>query len=135
MMRLGGGCLCGAVRYEADLEEDDIADYCHCRECRRASGAPVVAWIQLASSRFRVVQGQASAFASPAGATRWFCGRCGSPLYMTDPDDRSLGIAVASLDEPDRVPPRLHGWFEERISWFDTRDELLRFQHHPPYDR
>ncbi|WP_456237657.1 GFA family protein, partial [Geminicoccus flavidas] len=47
MTRMEGGCLCGAVRYAIELEEDDLADYCHCRECRRASGAPVVAWVQV----------------------------------------------------------------------------------------
>ena len=42
-----GGCLCGAIRYRitgAPVE----ALYCHCRMCRRAHGAPVVAWFETA---------------------------------------------------------------------------------------
>jgi hypothetical protein len=29
MKRLAGGCLCGHVRYAIELEQDDVADYCH----------------------------------------------------------------------------------------------------------
>ena len=36
---LEGGCLCGAVRYRIGVEPRN-ADYCHCRMCRRAGGAP-----------------------------------------------------------------------------------------------
>jgi hypothetical protein len=134
-MKLSGGCLCGSVRYELELEEDDIADYCHCRECRRASGAPVVAWIQLSPARFSITAGEARAYASSAAASRWFCGNCGSQLYMTDAGNHSVGVPIATLDDPDQVQPKLHSWFDEHLSWFDTKDELLRFPRHPPYDR
>ena len=36
-----GGCLCGAVRYEA-TGDPIVTGYCHCADCRRNSGAPVV---------------------------------------------------------------------------------------------
>jgi len=132
--RMEGGCLCGGVRYAIDLEEDDLADYCHCRECRRASGAPVVAWVQVSSARFQVTRGKPHSFASSPAARRSFCPSCGSQLFMIDEKQQSVGVPIASLDEPDGVRPRLHGWFGERIGWFDTKDELLRFPRHPPYD-
>ncbi|HEX2526830.1 MAG TPA: GFA family protein [Geminicoccus sp.] len=134
MTSRAGGCLCGRVRYLAELEEDDLADYCHCRECRRASGAPVVAWVQLSPKRFAVTAGDPKAFTSSQLSTRWFCGDCGSQLYMTDAGDHSIGVCIATLDNPNSVQPKLHGWFSEHLSWFDTRDNLLRFPRHPPYD-
>jgi hypothetical protein len=36
-----GGCLCGAIRYRATGAPYNIT-YCHCRTCRRASGAAFV---------------------------------------------------------------------------------------------
>ena len=39
-----GGCMCGAVRYEAVGEALDIG-YCHCHSCRRHTGAPVVTFV------------------------------------------------------------------------------------------
>ena len=37
-----GGCRCGAVRFEASADPHHVS-YCHCKDCRRASGAPVSA--------------------------------------------------------------------------------------------
>ena len=39
-----GGCRCGAIRFEAAGEPVHIS-YCHCGDCRRASGAPLTAFI------------------------------------------------------------------------------------------
>src|SRR5687767_12371984 len=36
-----GGCLCGAVRYEAAGQPYNIT-HCHCTDCRRSSGAAFV---------------------------------------------------------------------------------------------
>ena len=35
-----GGCMCGAVRYEASGERFSVT-HCHCLSCRRHTGAPV----------------------------------------------------------------------------------------------
>ncbi len=36
-MPVTGGCLCGAVRYEA-IEPPHHAEYCHCNTCKKARG-------------------------------------------------------------------------------------------------
>ncbi|WP_137391752.1 GFA family protein [Rhodoligotrophos defluvii] len=133
-MMVAGGCLCGDVRYEAEVHASDVADYCHCSQCRRAGGAPVIAWVQVSPDRFRVTKGSPLSFASSPGAARWFCGRCGSPLYMTDEGDRSVGITLGTLDHPEAVPPTVHGWHSARIPWFETTDTLKRYPKTPPYD-
>ena len=133
-MRLEGGCLCGAVRYRIEALPGDVADYCHCGQCRKASGAPVSAWIQLPPDRFAVTQGQARAYRSSDRGERWFCGDCGSPLYMTDPDQRSVGVNLGGLDDPEAVRPTVHGWNGARLSWLCLSDALPRFEREPPYD-
>jgi hypothetical protein len=122
------------VRYRIETAAGDPADYCHCRQCRQATGAPVAAWVQVLPDRFERLAGAASGYASSADCTRWFCGRCGSPLYMTDESGRSVGVLLASLDSPETVRPSLHGWFGARIAWFDTADDLPRHVATPPYD-
>lgn len=132
-MNLEGGCLCGTVRYRIDAARA-IVDYCHCRTCQRASGAPVVAWAQVAPESFELVAGVPRRFASSAGCDRHFCADCGAQLYMTDHGDRSVGVTVASLDAPDRLAPASHGWTASRMPWLDIDDDLPRYSRTPPHD-
>jgi hypothetical protein len=132
-MMLEGGCLCGAVRYRIDAD-DGIIDYCHCRTCQRAAGAPVVAWVQVAPERFAQTAGALASFASSHECDRHFCARCGSQISMTDHDGRSVGVTVASLDQPDRLVPASHGWTSSRMPWLVIDDGLPRYEDSPPHD-
>lgn len=133
-MHATGACLCGAIRYEIWHTQNDMADYCHCEQCRRASGAPVVAWVEVAPERFRITQGMAKPFPSSSRATRWFCPDCGTQLYMTDAANRSVGVTLGTLDDPGAVPPTVHGWEAERVGWFQVADDLPRYPQTPPYN-
>jgi len=137
-MTLSGGCLCGAVRYAILPQTAEtaprVADYCHCGQCRKASGAPVSAWLQVEPSQFRLTAGAPSRFESSAHAARWFCPNCGSPVYMTDDEGKSVGITIGTLDEPNLVPPTVHGWSDARLEWLKLVDSLPRYSQSPPYD-
>ena len=39
----GGGCACGAIRYECAGAPRYMGN-CHCRDCQQATGAPVCRW-------------------------------------------------------------------------------------------
>lgn len=119
---LEGGCLCGAVRYRLSGPLHSI-DYCHCRMCQRASGAPAVAWATGAVEGFAWRAGTPRVYASSPAGRRWFCGACGSPLAFEELGDAtsgrraSIGITIATLDQPARLAPRQHAWVESRIPW------------------
>ncbi len=132
-MLLTGTCLCGAVAYEVNTIAGDVADICHCVQCRRASGAASLPWVQVPPERFRITRGTAKAFASSAHATRWFCGNCGTPLYMTDDANRSVGVTLGTLDQPDSIHPTVHGWLSEHVAWAALED-LPGYGQAPPYD-
>ncbi len=123
---LEGGCLCGGVRYRISAAPHD-AGYCHCRMCQRASGAPVVAWLTMASDGFAWISGEPAVYRSSAGAERLFCGACGTQMVMrtfAEPD--LVDVTLASLDDPEAVRPDHHIWTASRIAWFDTSDDLPR---------
>jgi hypothetical protein len=76
---LEGGCLCGTVRYRVE-GAPKWAAHCHCRDCRRATGAPFVTYAGYPTAKVTWLGEKPVAFASSPGVTRRFCGRCGSPL-------------------------------------------------------
>lgn len=131
---LRGGCLCGAIRYEVTRGGAEVVDYCHCSQCRKASGAPVTAWLQVPPPCFRLVAGAPTGFAASPAAMRWFCGACGAPLYMTDAEEKSVGVTLGTLDNPEAVSPSVHGWYGARVEWLALADDLPRYSESPPYD-
>ncbi len=124
---LTGGCQCGDIRYRiADAPVEAL--YCHCRMCRRAHGAPVVAWMTVRRAEFSVVAGNPCSYQSSPKAVRSFCGRCGTPLtWQASANPAFVDVSIASLDDPVTIAPSLHLWTESRIAWFDTADYLPRY--------
>lgn len=133
MAVLAGGCLCGRVRYEAD-SDGAIVDYCHCDRCRRSTGGATVAWMQVRPDRFRITSGEAAAYRSSPLSERHFCPICGSQLFMTDDEGRSVGITLGTLDDKNAVAPAAHGWDGDRPHWLCLADGLPRFAANPDYD-
>jgi len=123
-----GGCLCGFVRYEATEALYD-PHFCHCRKCQKASGAPVIAGAFVSRRAFRLTRGEPKFYESSPIVERGFCANCGTYLvYQPLIPEWSdwLIVMIASLDDPDAVPPRRHYGIEGRLAWFDTRDDLPR---------
>ena len=112
-----GGCLCGAIRYEAEGPFTSVS-ICHCRSCRLASGSPTVSWFVLPSLRFRWLQGTPTLFASSPPVKRGFCSRCGTQLSYQHADaPGDIEITTMSLDEPGQVQPTKEIWLSERVAW------------------
>lgn len=115
--RSTGGCSCGAVRYEAK-GEPSAATLCHCESCRRATGAPVVAWVSWPAANFTWTVGEPAAHRSSPLVTREFCGGCGTPLtYRHDHHGDWIDVTVGSLDTPNDTPPVDHIWTADRLDW------------------
>jgi hypothetical protein len=129
---LEGGCLCGSVRYRISAAPSH-ADYCHCRMCQRANGAPVVAWLTVARAAFAWARGEPAVYRSSAEAERLFCRACGTQLaFRALAEPAHLDVTLASLDDPEAARPIHHIWTSSRIGWFDTADDLPRYPERGP---
>jgi len=52
-----GRCRCGSVAFRARTEPTVVL-YCHCRDCRRSSGAPISLWVGYRSERVELTRGE-----------------------------------------------------------------------------
>lgn len=122
----GGGCLCGAVRYEVNgaITHETL---CHCTSCRRAAAAPVVAWFSVRPEAFRLVQGRLKSFRSSPGVIRRFCVECGTPITYQRDGLEEVDVTTCSLDDPESAPPRDHTFTRSALAWAPVEDGLPRF--------
>ncbi len=126
-VEVSGGCLCGAVRYWA-TGEPGHPTLCHCLSCRRASGAPVVAWVTFPTAGFGFVSGSPVRYRSSPPVVRSFCGACGTALTYEHADHPGgVDVTTASLDAPEAFPPADHTWSSHRIAWLRVSDALPAF--------
>ena len=121
-----GGCFCGSVRYRIE-DAAPKATICHCEGCRKASGAPVVAWITVRADALRLVQGELRTVRGGKvehescdgfGGTRSFCGQCGSQItFAGDGHADYIDITTGTLDDPNRFPPTEDSFAERKLVW------------------
>lgn len=123
---LHGHCLCGAVQYQCHGRPLGVS-YCYCKTCQLAAGAPVYLGALFPRQAVRW-QGATTAYRSSPLGLRHFCPACGSTLFYecTDGSQR-LEITVATLDEPESLPPDCHEWTDSAIPWFHLDDALPRY--------
>ncbi len=120
-----GGCRCGAVRFEAAAEPHHVS-YCHCADCRHATGAPVSAFAGFKADVLVFSGAEPNAFAN-GPVTRTFCGNCGSPIAYFDqrlPDD--VWIMLGALDAPAEFKPTEHAYVREQLPYLHMPDALPR---------
>ena len=131
-MGRSGGYLCGAIRYDVDGEPQHVA-LCHCSDCRRSAGAPMVSWAAFTADALTVTQGQPITFNSSGAAMRSFCGTCGTGLFYRNADmlPGIVDIQSVTLDDPEALPPDAHIQVAERLHWMDDLDSLTRFERFP----
>ena len=128
--RVTGGCLCGDVRYEADVFLK-TGYYCHCTMCQKSSGAPAEIGIPTKAGTLRFTKGEPKYYVSSEIGKRGFCGRCGSRLLWRANDpahDWLTNLAVCSLDNPEDARPSMHIHVNTRLSWYDIADHLPRMR-------
>jgi hypothetical protein len=119
-----GGCLCGGVRYEASGAARHLC-YCHCQSCRRAAGAPFVAWGTFDRDSFRVTRGTLAEFRSSPSVRRGFCPACGCCLtYRHDSRPTEIDVTLATLDAAAQLVPQMHVWVADKLPWVRIDDGL-----------
>lgn len=126
-----GGCACGRVRYEFDGETAH-ACLCHCTDCRKSAGAPVVGWAAVKADRLEV-SGEVRGYQSSEFATREFCPVCGTGLFYRNETvlPGLVDVQLATLDDPEKLPPTAHIQTAERLSWMRPEADLPTFERYP----
>ena len=129
---LTGSCLCGGVRFEIARAVGPF-ELCHCRRCRKASGAAFAAMVGVRRRDFRLIEGaelvatyDAPILEKPPPYRVFFCRRCGSPVPNPDPGAEWFEVPAGLLDGDPGVRPDKHIFVDLKAPWHEIADSLPR---------
>ena len=121
-----GGCLCGAVRFEAHGAPLWVA-HCHCTSCRRTTASAFTTYAGYRPDDVAFLSGQPKKHRSSPGVMRGFCADCGTALSFESerwPDE--IHLFVCTFDDPGDFAPEAHVFTAESVSWLNLADHLPR---------
>ena len=134
-LRLTGSCHCGAVGFTVDSETPVPYQRCYCSICRKTAGGggfainimgvadtlevtgeQHVSLYRVEASRTQSGHGEADGRST---ARRFFCGQCGSALWLYDPNWPQWVYPFASAIDTELPPtPRLtHIMLDFKPAW------------------
>ena len=119
-MKISGGCHCGAITYEAEVDPDKVS-VCHCTDCQTLSGSAFRVVVPAKREGFRLT-GEPRIYvkAGESGRKRaqGFCAACGTPIYSADvADPQVFNIRVGTVRQRAQLLPKMQIWCRSALGW------------------
>jgi hypothetical protein len=147
-MLLEGSCRCGAVRFSVESHAPYPYQLCYCSICRKTAGGGGFAINLSGGSKSLKVRGRKSigvfrakidedekGQCATSTGERSFCTRCGTALWLYDPEWPELVHPFASaIDTRLPVPPsKVHLMLKFKAPWVepDVGRGDKKFRHYP----
>lgn len=119
MDNISGGCLCGAIRFQASGAPDRVG-LCHCLDCRKHHGAAFFAAAIFPEGSV-TVSGQTSHFQD-----RHFCPSCGSSVFSKS--DGEIELHLGAMDKPNQFRHDYELWTCRKESWLGDFDNIKSYE-------
>jgi hypothetical protein len=120
MREMIGRCLCGQVRYSANVDPVWIG-VCHCHDCQKHTGSAFSVLVGIPKSAISI-QGRLKTFhnkgESGQSVERGFCPECGSPIAFEAAVMPNLTfISAGTLDDTSWLDPKVHVYCDSKEQW------------------
>jgi hypothetical protein len=141
---LGGGCLCGAVRYQ--ITRKPVFVYaCHCSDCQGSTGSAFSVGVIVQSDGFEATGHDKThlIFGGVAASNgrvkqRRVCMNCGTWLYGEPRGSARFEglvriVRSGTFDDQRGITPAAHYWFNRAQPWIVLPDGVPRYDFQPDY--
>src|SRR5215469_7830579 len=109
-MKVTGGCHCGHITYEAEVDPATVR-VCHCTDCQKLTGTAFRTNIASLPGTFVLKSGMPKIYIKTAesGSKRahGFCPECGTPIYAAapDPNPSTYALRVGAIEQRAQLAP------------------------------
>ncbi|WP_202594192.1 GFA family protein, partial [Frateuria defendens] len=105
--------------------------YCHCSNCRRATGSAFKPFAGIGRDRLAVTEGEESLmFYGDETAHDAHCKHCGSLLYSVVREGAYVHVAMGTLLDEPSIRPTHHIFVGSKAAWFTIADDLPQYEAH-----
>ena len=130
-MKITGGCHCGAITYEAEIDAKMVA-ICHCTDCQTLSGSAFRVVVPAKREGFKLT-GEPKIYVKTGESgrkrTQAFCSNCGSPKYSADvTNPQVFNIRVGTVRQRADLPPKVQIWCRSALSWTMHLEPIAQIQ-------
>jgi len=120
-MRIEGGCHCGNITYEAEIDPEKVG-ICHCTDCQTLSGSAFSASVPAAREAFSLRTGQPKIYVKTADSgtkrAQAFCPECGTRIYAAAVSDpQTFNIRLGTIRQRAALRPRAQIWCRSALPW------------------
>lgn len=121
-MQISGGCHCGAVTYEAQLDPEKVG-ICHCTDCQVTSASDYRTIAMVDAKTFRLTGAEPKTYIKTADSGNQrilaFCGTCGTGIYSAATDDPPAlyNLRAGTINQRRDLPPRYEIWCTSALPW------------------
>lgn len=124
MAEISGKCLCGAVRYTADIAEPKV-EACHCTMCRSWTSSAYLCVAHDGEVRFDGADNIGIYRASTWGE-RAFCKACGSALYWRLQGADHYAFSAGTIEDQSTLHFTKQIFIDEKPPYYDFANETER---------
>ena len=122
-MKVTGGCHCGHITYEAEVDLATIR-VCHCTDCQKLTGTAFRVNISAQPETFKLKSGMPKNYVRTAESgnrcAHAFCPECGTLIYVIPSEPRPSGyrLALGAIDQRTQFgPPTRQIWCCSVLPW------------------
>jgi hypothetical protein len=138
-MNIDGGCHCGHITYEAEIDAE-TAMICHCTDCQALSGSAFRVVVMTREGTFKLRSGDIRVYVktgeSGTQRAQAFCPHCGTPIYSSALGDTAKvhSIRVGTIRQRNQLVPKMQLWGRSAQSWLGQLGSMPRLEKQPMFD-
>ncbi len=132
-MKIDGGCHCGYITYEAEIDPEKVG-ICHCADCQALSGTAFRTLVPALQGTFKLLSGDPKTYVktgdSGAKRAQTFCPECGSPIYASAVGDgpKIYNIRLGTARQRAELTPKIQYWFRSAQHWLPELDSVPKIE-------
>jgi len=133
-MRVDGGCHCGKITYEADIDPDK-AGLCHCTDCQTLTSSAFSLFVPVPKEKFRL-RGEPRVYVKTAQSgnrrAQAFCPECGTRIYASaEKDPLVFNLRLGTVRQRAALSPRAQIWCRSALPWVNGLSSIPQHAKQP----